>query len=61
MICFEVKASEGIKSDYFKNLRWFREQFGKGRHMKTIVLYTGYQVCRYSDDEFALPMACLWQ
>lgn len=61
MICFEVKASEGVKSDHFKNLRWFREQFGKGRRMKTIVLYTGFQVCRYSDDEFALPMACLWQ
>lgn len=61
LICFEVKASEGIKSEHFKNLRWFREQFGKERTMKTVVLYCGWTTCQYSEDEYALPMAWLWK
>ncbi len=61
MICFEVKASEGVKSEHFKNLRWFREQFGNGRRMKTIVLYCGWAIHQYSADEYALPMAWLWK
>lgn len=60
MICLEVKASEGMKSDHFKNLRWFREQFGKDRRMKTVVLYCGWTIHQYSEDEYALPMAWLW-
>lgn len=61
LICIEVKSSEGIKSDHFKHLRWFREQFGQNRRMKTIVFYCGTDVCQYSKDEYALPMAYLWK
>ena len=61
MICFEVKASEGVKTDHFKNLRWFREQYGKDRRMKTVVLYCGWTIHQYSEDEYALPMAWLWK
>ena len=61
MICFEVKANEGVKSEHFKNLRWFREQFGKGRKIKTVVLYCGWIIHQYSEDEYALPMAWLWK
>lgn len=60
LLCFEVKASEGIKSEHFKNLRWFREKFGQGRRIKTVVLYCGWTAQQYSEDEYALPMAYLW-
>lgn len=60
LICLEVKASEGVKVEHFKNLRWFREQFGKERRIWSIVLYTGHDVLRYGENEYALPMAYLW-
>lgn len=61
LICFEVKASEGVKPEYFKHLRWFRERFGTGRRIKTVVLYCGLEVRQYSEEEYALPMAYLWK
>ena len=61
MLCLDVKTSEGIKPDYFKDLRWFREQFGQNRRMKTVVLYCGWITQQYSEDEYALPMAWLWK
>ena len=61
LICFEVKTSEGTKSDHFKNLRWFREQYGEKRRIKTVVLYCGIEACQYSENEWALPMAYLWK
>ena len=61
LVCFEVKASEGVKSDHFKHLRWFREQYGKGRRIKTVVLYCGNEVLQYSENEWALPLAYLWK
>ena len=61
LICFEVKTSEGTKSDHFKNLRWFREQYGEKRRIKTVVLYCGIEDCQYSENEWALPMAYLWK
>lgn len=60
LICLEVKASEGVKAEHFKNLRWFKEQFGKDRRIWSIVLYTGQDVLRYGENEYALPMAYLW-
>lgn len=60
LICLEVKASEGVKAEHFKNLRWFKEQFGKNRRIWSVVLYTGHDVVRYGEREFALPMAYLW-
>ena len=60
LICLEVKASEGVKAEHFKNLRWFKEQFGKNRRIWSVVLYTGHDVVRYGGREFALPMAYLW-
>ena len=60
LICLEVKASEGVKAEHFKNLRWFKEQFGKDRRIWSIVLYTGQDVLRYGESEYALPMAYLW-
>lgn len=60
LICLEVKASEGVKAEHFKNLRWFKEQFGKERRIWSIVLYTGQDVLRYGENEYALPMAYLW-
>lgn len=60
LICLEVKASEGVKAEHFKNLRWFKEQFGKNRRIWSVVLYTGRDVVRYGEREFALPMAYLW-
>lgn len=61
LICFEVKASEGVKSEHFKHLRWFREQYGKGRRIKTVLLYCGMEVLQYAENEWALPMAYLWK
>ena len=60
LICLEVKASEGVKAEHFKNLRWFKEQFGKERRIWSIVLYMGQDVLRYGENEYALPMAYLW-
>lgn len=60
LVCLEVKASEGVKAEHFKKLRWFREQFGKERRIWSVVLYTGHDVLRYGDNEYALPMAYLW-
>lgn len=60
LIAIEVKASETIKSEHFKNLRAFKEAFGKTHPIQSVVLYCGKDVRRFSDDEVALPMAALW-
>ena len=60
LIAIEVKGSEGFKSEHLKNLRWFKEQFGKGRHIKTVLLYCGWETLLLSEDECVLPMAYLW-
>lgn len=60
LICLEVKTSERVKAEHFKNLRWFKEQVGKERRIWSIVLYTGQDVLRYGENEYALPMAYLW-
>ena len=60
LICIEVKASEGVKSDHFKHLQWFRENYGKDRSVKNVVLYAGNQFRKYGDGEYAVPMAYLW-
>ena len=61
LICIEVKSSEGVKPDHFKHLRWFRQQYGSGRRIKSIVFYCGVDVLQYAEDEWALPMAYLWK
>jgi hypothetical protein len=60
LICIEVKASESAKSDHFKDLRWFRKQFGPERKITSVVLYCGRKVFLLSENEVALPMAYLW-
>lgn len=60
LIAIEVKASETVKSEHFKNLRAFKEVFGKTHPIQSVVLYCGKDVRRFSDDEVALPMAALW-
>ena len=60
LICMEVKASEGVKPDHFKHLRWFREYYGKDRNVKSIVLYAGNEFRKYGEGEYAVPMAYLW-
>ncbi len=60
LIAIEVKASEGFKPEHLKNLRWFKEQFGKGRRIKSVLLYCGWETLLTSEDEYVLPMAYLW-
>lgn len=59
LIAIEVKASETVKSEHFKNLRVFKEAFGKTHRIQSVVLYCGKDVRRFSEDEVALPMAAL--
>ncbi len=51
MVCLEVKSAEWVKSEHFKHLRWFRERYGAGRRMKSVVLYAGRAVRQFSEDE----------
>ncbi len=60
LIAIEVKASEGFKSEHLKNLRWFKEQFGSNRRIKSVLLYCGWETLLLSKDEYVLPMAYLW-
>ncbi len=58
-IGIEVKASESISTDDFRDLHWMQELLGKD-NFTGIVLYAGNQVRSGGSGCFALPMASLW-
>ena len=60
LIAIEVKASEIVKSEHFKNLRWFKDAFGKTHQVRCVVLYCGSDVRHFAEDAVALPMTALF-
>ena len=55
----EVKASESITTDDFRDLHWMQRLLGK-ENFTGIVLYAGDRIRSGGEGCFALPMSSLW-
>ncbi len=59
LILIEVKASETVISEDFKNMLWFKQR-NPDQVKASLVLYCGQNVRDFGNDQIALPMAFLW-
>ncbi len=59
LILVEVKASETVVSEDFKNMRWFKER-NPDQVKASVLFYCGQNVRDFGNDQVALPMAFLW-
>ena len=57
----EVKSGTLISRDYFKHLKWFKNNLAKDKHFVGIVLYSGENVVSFGEDLFAVPINNLWE
>jgi uncharacterized protein len=60
LIGLEVKASQTVKGEDFKHLRWFHENLTGGRPFKGALLYTGGDLLSFGAGMMAVPIAWLW-
>lgn len=60
-IGIEVKASETVRTDDLKHLRWFNQRFFKDdSSFVAILFYCGNQVLSFGNNYWALPISVLW-
>lgn len=59
LILIEVKASETVSSDDFKNMQWFKER-NPDQVKSSLLFYCGQNVRDFGCDQIALPMAFFW-
>lgn len=59
LILIEVKASETVSSDDFKNMKWFKER-NPDQVKASLLFYCGQNVRDFGNDQIALPMAFFW-
>jgi uncharacterized protein len=61
LLGIEVKAGSSVKKEHFKHLSWFQDSLvKKGQSFVGIVLYTGERVVSFGNNQWAVPMGCLW-
>ncbi len=57
----EIKAGSNMSSNYFKHLKWFKNNLTNGKDFIGIVLYTGESALSFGDGLYAVPMNNLWE
>ena len=57
----EVKSGTLISKDYFKHLKWFKNNLAKDKNFVGIVLYSGENVVSFGENMFAVPINNLWE
>ncbi len=60
LLGIEVKASETLKPDDFKTLKWFQERHDGPTQFTGVVLYAGDSVVRINEGLWGIPMSSMW-
>lgn len=60
IIAIEVKAGSTPQKKAFKHIKWLEENLAKDRKVQGIVLYTGKNYIRCSENMHMVPMSALW-
>lgn len=58
--CIEVKAGSSISKKAFAHMEWFKNNLVKDKRFIGIVLYSGENTLRFSEDKLAVPTQILW-
>jgi predicted AAA+ superfamily ATPase len=61
LLAIEVKAGASVSPADFKHIQWFRTNLARGKKVIGIVLYSGEQTLPFKKDNYAVPLAMLWQ
>jgi hypothetical protein len=60
-LAIEVKAGASVSPADFKHIQWFRTNLAQGKKVIGIVLYSGEQTLPFKKDNYAVPIAMLWE
>ena len=60
MVGIEVKGGSRVSKEDFRHMEWFKQNLAKDKKFTGIILYSGENTLRFTEDMISVPTSLLW-